>query len=149
LIYSWVADILETIKDMFILYWSRQVSVFDGISQKPNNSGGRDMLKEKPIAQVNVFEELEYQAGGTVSRVLLKQPSGSVTAFAFEEGQELSEHTCPYEALIHVLEGEAEVTIGGVAYDVKSSEMIPLPAGVPHAVRAPGRFKMLLTMFRA
>ena len=107
------------------------------------------MLKEQSSGQIRLLEGVEYQEGGIVSRVLLKQPSGSVTAFAFEEGQELSEHTCPYEALIQVLEGEALVTIGGVAHVVKSSEVIPLPAGVPHAVRAPKRFKMLLTMLRA
>jgi quercetin dioxygenase-like cupin family protein len=106
------------------------------------------MLMEKPIGQVDLLKGLEYQEGGIVSRVLLKQPSGSVTAFAFEDGQELSEHTCPYEALIQVLEGEAVVTIGGVAHEVKPSEIIRLPAGVPHAVRAPMRFKMLLTMLR-
>jgi quercetin dioxygenase-like cupin family protein len=110
--------------------------------------GGRKMLQEMSNGQVNLFEELNYQEGGIVSRVLLKQPSGSVTAFAFESGQEISEHTCPYDALIQVLEGEAEVTIDGVAHPVKSSEVIPLPADVPHAVRAPERFKMLLTMLR-
>jgi quercetin dioxygenase-like cupin family protein len=107
------------------------------------------MLQEKSNGQVSLLSELNYQASGIVSRVLLKQPSGSVTAFAFEDGQELSEHTCPYEALIQVLEGEVEVTIGGVAHRVKSAEVIHLPAHVPHAVRAPERFKMLLTMLRA
>lgn len=106
------------------------------------------MLKVKPSGQFHLIQGLEYQADGIASRVLLKQPSGSVTLFAFEDGQELSEHTCPYDALIQVLEGEAEVTIGGVAHEVKSSEIIHLPAGVPHAVRAPVRFKMLLTMLR-
>ena len=106
------------------------------------------MLQDISSGQVSLLEELNYQEDGIVSRVLLKLPSGSVTAFAFESGQEISEHTCPYEALIHVLEGEAEVTIGGVAHQVKSSKVIHLPADVPHAVRAPERFKMLLTMLR-
>ena len=107
------------------------------------------MLKEISNGQVHLLEELNYQEGGIVSRVLLKQRSGSVTAFAFEGGQEISEHTCPYDALIHVVEGEAEVTIGGVAHQVKASDVIHLPPDVPHAVRAPVRFKMLLTMLRA
>jgi quercetin dioxygenase-like cupin family protein len=107
------------------------------------------MLKEHSSGQVNLLEELNYQESGIVSRVLLKQRSGSVTAFAFADGQEISEHTCRFDALIHVLEGEAEVTIGGVAHRVKSSEIIRLPANVPHAVRAPERFKMLLTMLKA
>lgn len=106
------------------------------------------MLKEMSTGQFNLLEELNYQEDGIVSRVLLKQPSGSMTAFAFESGQEISEHTCPYDALIHVLDGEAEVTIGGVAHRVRSSDVIHLPADVPHAVRAPERFKMLLTMLR-
>jgi quercetin dioxygenase-like cupin family protein len=107
------------------------------------------MWQETSTGQVNLLEELNYQEGGIVSRVLLKQPSGSITAFAFEDGQEISEHKCPYEALIQVLEGEAEVTIGGVPHQLKSAEIIRLPADVPHAVRAPKRFKMLLTMLRA
>ena len=106
------------------------------------------MLQEKSVGQIHVLNELNYQEGGIVSRILLKQPSGSITAFAFEEGQELSEHKCPYDAMIHVLEGEAEITIGGVAHHVSAPEMIHLPADIPHAVRAPGRFKMLLTMLR-
>ncbi len=106
------------------------------------------MLQDKSIGQVNLLHELSYQEGGIVSRIMLKKPSGSVTAFAFEDGQEISEHKCPYDALIQVLEGEAEVTIGGVAHLVKSSEIIHLPADVPHAVRTE-RFKMLLTMLRA
>lgn len=106
------------------------------------------MLEEKSRGQVNLLNELDYQEGGIVSRVLLKQPTGSVTAFAFEEGQELSEHKCPFDALIQVLEGEAELTVGGVPHHLKPLEVVHLPAHVPHAVRAPERFKMLLTMLR-
>lgn len=106
------------------------------------------MLQQKTAGPVKLLKELDYQEGGIVSRVLLKESSGSVTAFAFEKGEELSEHTCPYEALIQILEGKAEITIGGVPHLLKSSEMIHLPADVPHAVRAPERFKMLLTMLR-
>jgi quercetin dioxygenase-like cupin family protein len=92
--------------------------------------------------------DLEYQTDGIVSRILLKQPTGSVTAFAFDAGQELSEHTCPYDALLGVVEGVGIVKIGGEAQTVACGQMIKLPAHVPHAVRAPQRFKMLLTMLR-
>lgn len=91
---------------------------------------------------------LEYQDGGIVSRILLKQPAGSVTAFAFDAGQELSEHTCPYDALLQVLDGEADVTIGGEPHHLAAGQIVKLPAHVPHAVQAPQRFKMLLTMLR-
>ena len=92
---------------------------------------------------------LQYQAGSIVSRMLLKKPSGTVTAFAFDEGEGLSEHTTPYEAFIILLDGQAEVTIAGAAHTVKTGEMILLPAGIPHAVKALSRFKMLLVMIKA
>jgi quercetin dioxygenase-like cupin family protein len=98
---------------------------------------------------LDLRKDLDYQPDGIVSRILLKQPSGSVTAFAFDGGQELSEHTCPYEALLAVLEGEGVITVAGTAETVAAGQMIRLPAHVPHAVRAPARFKMLLTMFRS
>lgn len=94
-------------------------------------------------------DSLAYQDHSIVSRVLLKRPAGNVTLFAFDEGEELSEHTCPYEALLHVLDGVGEVTIGGEPHRLSAGQMIVLPAGVPHAVRAPERFKMLLTIIRA
>lgn len=92
---------------------------------------------------------LAYQDHAIVSRVLLKKPTGNVTLFAFGSGQELSEHTCPYEALLHVLDGSAEVTIGGEPHSLAAHHAIVLPAGVPHAVRALEPFKMLLTIIRA
>ena len=98
----------------------------------------------KPLAEL-----LQYQDGAIVSRVLLKNKGGTVTLFAFEQGEQLSEHTAPFEALVFVVDGEAEVEIAGEAYGVKSGETITLPANIPHAVRAATRFKMLLTMIRA
>ena len=83
-----------------------------------------------------------------MSRVLLKNKGGTVTLFAFDQGEGLSEHTAPFEALVFVVDGEAEVEIAGEVYPVKSGEMITLPASIPHAVRATTRFKMLLTMIR-
>lgn len=96
-----------------------------------------------------VVDLLNYQNHAVVSRVLLKRPAGNVTLFAFDAGEELSEHTCPYEALLHVLEGTATVTVGGQPQDIATGRAIVLPAGIPHAVRALEPFKMLLTIIRA
>jgi quercetin dioxygenase-like cupin family protein len=91
---------------------------------------------------------IAYQNGSVVSRIISKTPGGSVTLFAFDEHQSLSEHTTPHEALIQVLEGEAEITIDGKPYHVGKDEMIILPADHPHAVMALSKFKMVLTMLR-
>jgi quercetin dioxygenase-like cupin family protein len=94
-------------------------------------------------------ELVNYQQGSIVSRVLLKREKGNVTLFAFDEGQGLSEHTAPFDALAQALEGEAEVTISGKPITVKVGEIVLLPAAQPHAVKATSRFKMLLTMIRS
>jgi quercetin dioxygenase-like cupin family protein len=105
---------------------------------------------ETTSAEVKPLGELlEYQDSSIVSRVLLKNKGGSVTLFAFDRGEGLSEHTAPFEALVFVIHGEAEVEIAGRAYSVRTGETITLPANVPHAVKAATRFKMLLTMIRA
>ena len=101
------------------------------------------------VAQVLSATCLNYQDHAVVSRVLMKRPAGNVTLFAFDAEQELSEHTCPYEALLQVLEGSAEVTVGGKPHELAAGEFIVMPAGVPHAVRALEKFKMLLTIIRA
>ena len=98
----------------------------------------------KPLAEL-----VQYQDGSIVSRVLLKNKGGTVTLFAFDQGEGLSEHTAPFEALVLVVDGEAEVEIAGEVYGVRQGETITLPANIPHAVRAATRFKMLLTMIRA
>jgi quercetin dioxygenase-like cupin family protein len=90
----------------------------------------------------------EVQEGSIVSRILLKKETGSVTIFAFDAGQALSEHTVPYDALVQVLEGKAEIMISGAAHEVGAGEVILMPAHQPHAVRAPAACKMLLTMIR-
>ncbi len=100
--------------------------------------------RHDPVA----LDALAYQDRAIVSRVLLKKPSGNVTLFAFDAGEELSEHTCPFEALLHVLEGAAEVAIGGERLALSAGQTVVLPADVPHAVRAPERFRMLLTIIR-
>jgi len=93
-------------------------------------------------------ELVAYQSGAVVSRVVLKQQTGSVTVFAFDQGEELSEHTVPHHALIHMIDGEAEISIAGVPHRVRTGEMLILPGGEPHAVRAATRFKMVLVMIK-
>lgn len=92
---------------------------------------------------------VQYQPDSIVSRTLINRPTGTVTLFAFAQGQALSEHTNPYDALLNVLDGEAQVTIGGELSDVKAGEAIILPANIPHAVNAIANFKMMLVMIRS
>lgn len=98
---------------------------------------------------LRVADLVSYQDGGIVSRQLVKKTTGNITAFAFDAGQELTEHTSPFEALVEAVEGEATIAIAGRPHSVRQGEMIVLPASVPHAVRAETRFKMLLTMIRS
>jgi quercetin dioxygenase-like cupin family protein len=103
-----------------------------------------------PGAQAaKVAELVSYQDGSIVSREILKKPTGTVTAFAFDDGQGLSEHTAPFDALVQVLEGEVEITISGKPHFLQSGELILMPANQPHALQAFKRFKMLLTMIRS
>jgi quercetin dioxygenase-like cupin family protein len=90
-----------------------------------------------------------YQEGAVVSRTLLKRAGGTITLFAFDEGQSLSEHTAPFDAVAQVLDGEAEITIAGTPLKVAAGEIVLMPANQPHAVNARTRFKMLLTMIRS
>jgi len=92
---------------------------------------------------------VNYQEGSIVSRVVLKREKGNVTIFAFDEGQGLSEHTAPFDALVQAVEGEAEITVAGRPIGVKAGEVVLLPAEKPHAVIATTRFKMVLTMIRS
>ena len=93
-------------------------------------------------------ELVQYNEGAIVSRTLVNTDGGTVTVFAFDAGQGLSEHTAPFDALVQVLDGEAEIVIGGQPFKVAGGQMILMPADVPHAVNAGTRFKMLLTMVR-
>jgi quercetin dioxygenase-like cupin family protein len=97
---------------------------------------------------LHLSDLVAYQEGSVVSRQITKADAGNVTLFAFDAGQELSEHTSPFDALVHVLEGEAEVRIAGQSSLLQAGDAIIMPADVPHAVRAPSRHKMLLTMIR-
>jgi quercetin dioxygenase-like cupin family protein len=103
----------------------------------------------QPAAPLALAEAVQYAPGSVVSRTLAKSDAGTLTLFAFDEGQGLSEHTAPFDALVHVLDGAASLTIGTAAVTVRAGELVLMPAHVPHAVQAAGRFKMLLIMFRA
>jgi quercetin dioxygenase-like cupin family protein len=96
----------------------------------------------------HALELVAYQPGAVVSRVLLKKKTGTVTLFAFDKDQGLSEHTAPFDALVHVLEGVAEISLGGTLSRLEKDDMILMPANVPHALRAIERFKMTLVMIR-
>ncbi len=91
---------------------------------------------------------VDYQERSVVSRIVLKREKGNVTIFAFDQGQGLSEHTSPFDALVQAVEGEAEITVAGKPIAVKPGNVALLPANKPHAVKAITRFKMLLTMIR-
>jgi quercetin dioxygenase-like cupin family protein len=103
---------------------------------------------EKPEVK-QLIDLLQYQDGSIVSRVLLKNKGGSVTLFAFDQGEGLSEHTAPFDALVVVLDGEADIQIDSEHFTVRAGETLLLPANHPHAVKALSKFKMLLTMIRA
>lgn len=92
---------------------------------------------------------IDYQEGSVVSKTIVDKKTGTVTLFAFDEAQKLSEHTAPFDALVHLLDGEAEVIISGKATTLKAGEMVVMPANEPHALNAIRRFKMLLTMIRS
>ena len=102
-----------------------------------------------PTAQTQKLVDLvQYAEGSVVSRAITQRKEGSVTLFAFDAGQELSEHTAPFDALVQVLDGTVELTIGGKKVPATTGEAVLMPANVPHAVMASQRFKMLLTMIR-
>ena len=98
---------------------------------------------------VVLLQAVEYQKDAVVSRTLMDKKAGTVTLFAFDAGQGLSEHTAPFDAMVQVLDGETEVTIQGKVAMVKQGEMIVMPAGKPHALHAIKRFKMLLVMIKS
>ncbi|MCK5290884.1 MAG: cupin domain-containing protein [Thermoplasmata archaeon] len=97
----------------------------------------------------NLADLVEYQAGSIVSRTLMDKGTGTVTLFAFDEGEGLSEHTAPFDAMVYVLDGEVEISISGKLHMLKEGEMIIMPANEPHAVKATSRFKMVLTMIKS
>ena len=94
-------------------------------------------------------ELVEYSKDSIVSKTILDKPAGTITLFAFDKGQKLSEHTTPYDAVVQIFDGQARLTIGGQDVEVSAGQIIIMPGNVPHAVAAEEKFKMLLTMIRA
>ena len=109
----------------------------------------QDQTAVKSAEVKELINLLHYQESSIVSRVLLKNKGGTVTLFAFDAGEGLSEHTAPFDALVVVIDGKAEIEIAGESFQVGQGQTIILPANQPHAVRAATRFKMLLIMIRA
>ena len=98
---------------------------------------------------IDLASLVDYASDSIVSRQLAKNDAGTLTLFAFDAGQGLSEHSAPFDAVVQILDGEAELIIGGKTVPAKAGQLVVMPADVPHAVKATQRFKMLLTMFRA
>jgi len=96
----------------------------------------------------NLEQFVDYADGSVVSKTLLKKEIGNITLFAFDKGQGLSEHTAPFDAVVYILDGEAQITIGGQSQNVLAGEMLIMPANIPHALQAEAPFKMLLIMIR-
>ena len=92
---------------------------------------------------------VEYASGSVVSRTIVKKPTGTITLFAFDQGEGLSEHSAPFDAVVQLLDGKAEITIGGNPHMLEAGLSIILPANIPHALRAVERFKMMLTMIKS
>ncbi|MEI8175781.1 MAG: cupin domain-containing protein [Candidatus Omnitrophota bacterium] len=110
------------------------------LSPDPNDLKGRAL---------DLSKLAEYQPGAVVSREILNKGIGTLTVFAFDAGQGLSEHTAPFDATVYIVDGEASITIDGKAHTVKKGELVIMPAGRPHSLKALERFKMLLIMIRA
>ncbi len=107
------------------------------------------MSKELVAEVSNIADLIDYQDGSVVSRTLIDKKTGTVTLFAFDNGQGLSEHTAPYDALVYILDGEVEITISGKPLRLKQGEMTIMPANKQHALTAKTKFKMLLTMIKS
>lgn len=100
------------------------------------------------VEPIVLKDYIEYSPGSVVSKTLKQNPAGTITLFAFDAGQGLSEHSAPFDAVVQVIDGEGLFIIGGEDHNLKDGQLIIMPANVPHAVKAERRFKMLLTMLR-
>lgn len=135
-----------------------------GLYDRPWNDGVvhelmdkmEDIMEEKKKTSrdikgqaINLKDMVDYQAGSVVSREIIKKQTGNVTFFAFDQDQGLSEHKAPFDALVHVLEGEVEISISGKPHRLQEGETIIMPGGKPHALKAIKRFKMMLVMIRS
>lgn len=107
------------------------------------------MSEDLKAKALNLADLLEYQKGAVVSREIIRKETGTVTIFAFDKGEGLSEHSAPFDALVQIIDGEALITISGKENLVKKGEFIIMPANEPHALHAVEQYKMLLTMIRS
>jgi len=107
------------------------------------------MSEELKARTLKVEDLIEYQEGAVVSREIIRKGTGTITVFAFDKGEGLSEHTAPFDAVVQVIDGKAEITISGNKNVLEMGDMIIMPANEPHALHAMERFKMILTMIRA
>jgi quercetin dioxygenase-like cupin family protein len=109
-------------------------------------------MGSKEFERSNIFtftESVEYAEGAIVSKTVLKKQTGNISLFAFDKGEALSEHTAPYDAMIQIVDGKGEIIIGGKSFLLDTGKCIIMPANIPHAVKAVGRFKMVLTMIKS
>jgi quercetin dioxygenase-like cupin family protein len=134
------------------VYWVRKSSSTSIPEAILEEAGKEILMVNDTVATKGVSfdlkEHVTYAIGSVVSKTLLKKDTGNITLFSFDKGQGLSEHTSPYDAVVHVLDGEAEITIGGKMQTVKAGQMLIMPANVSHALLAQVQFKMLLIMIR-
>ncbi len=106
-------------------------------------------INEK-LMDVSILQDLiEYQSGSVVSKTLVEKDTGTITLFAFDKGEALSEHTAPFDALVYIFDGEGEITVSNQSHNVKKGEMILMPANDPHALKANKRYKMMLIMIKS
>jgi len=106
-------------------------------------------MEFKKSTKYPVIDSIDYVPGGIASKQVLKKETGNITLFSFDEGEGLSEHTAPFDALVHVIEGEAEISIAHEKFKLGRNDVIILPANIPHAVLAVKKFKMLLVMIKS
>jgi quercetin dioxygenase-like cupin family protein len=109
-------------------------------------------MQSNEFEKAKVFsfsDSVEYASGGILSKTVLKKETGNISLFSFAEGEALSEHTAPFDAMIQVVDGKGEIIIGGKSFILESGQTIIMPANIPHAVKAVERFKMVLTMIKS
>jgi quercetin dioxygenase-like cupin family protein len=109
----------------------------------------KNVLENCPAKPARLTEMIDYADGSIVSKTLIDKSVGTITLFAFDRGQKLSEHTAPYDAVVQILDGSADITIGGKPETICAGQLIVMPANIPHTVAAKEKFKMMLIMIRA
>jgi quercetin dioxygenase-like cupin family protein len=132
-----------------MLYNNRSGDFFENMCDGDLNFQRKDLKMKHDLKPVVLADMVEYQNDAIVSKTIVEKNTGTVTLFAFDQGQGLSEHTAPFDAMVQVLDGEVEIRISGNPYHLNQGEMIVMPANEPHALKAVRRFKMLLTLVRS